>query len=733
MARSPSRLVSPLRAFDLEGVAEEKEDLAAARLRAASAGKREQLIGPSARLYDRVFHLVLRRGGIGIPARPEDPRKLLAIVRVREAPVERFFVREDQEVHLPQEASRVLVELCRLGRANDEGGGSEQEKTDQGPHRPELSPTVLRLVFFSCFSLRSLILWALPGGWQLKTVAPIDYGVIAVYMLLMLGIGVYSMRFNRGAADYFKGGNRIHWLAAGLSSFMSGFSAWTFTGASGLAYQHGLVTVLLYVGNACTFLLGYFVFAVRWRRARISTVMEYLVERFDERTRQTFSWSTIFFQFFTGGSMLYGLALFVAPACGWPLSWTIVGSGAVILAYCVVGGLWAVVITDFLQAAILMPFTLVMGFAALSRVGGLHGLVTSLPPEMTSLRLPGEYGWSYVLCWSVMVSFGYNTAAMAQRYFSVDDETSTRKVALLCFGLFLVGSAIWFLPPLAMRVLQPDLTAVWPGLKNPHESSYALAALTFLPNGLVGIMLAAMFSATMSSISGLLNVHASIISKDIFPALFPSRAGESEKLAVGWIATLGVGIVITAVALVMAGSGASVFKYMVEFNTVMSLAYGPPALLGLVVRRTPRSSGLLSFAVGLVLGSYVTFWAKSGLVATVLIVVPASVAAFFLSRWLEADDPGHSTRREAFFERLDTPVDVARELRDAPDPTAQVFRFLSRSTGLVGLASLLVLFSAGPEDRGTVIGYVALTLALAAGLSFVRGGSPLTAARESAP
>jgi SSS family solute:Na+ symporter len=556
----------------------------------------------------------------------------------------------------------------------------------------------------------------------LKTVAPVDYAVIAAYMLLMLGIGVYSMRFNRSAADYFRGGNRIHWLAAGLSSFMSGFSAWTFTGAAGLAYKHGLVTILLYVGNACTFLLGYYVFAVRWRRARISTVMEYLVERFDERTRQTFSWSTIFFQFFTGASMLYGLALFVAPACGWPLSWTIVGSGAVILAYCVIGGLWAVVITDFLQAAILMPFTVIMAVAAVQRVGGLSGLMTSLPPELTSWRLDGEFSWMYVVCWAVMTSFGYNTAAMAQRYFSVDDEASARKVAMLCFVLFLVGSAIWFLPPLAMRVLQPDLKSVWPGLSNPHESSYALASLMLLPNGLVGVMLAAMFSATMSSISGLLNVHASIVSKDIFPTLFPHRAGESEKLAVGWAATLGVGIILILVALVMASSGLSVFSVLVQFNTVMSLAYGPPALLGLVVRRTPRWSGLASFAVGLVLGSYMNFVAHAGLVASVLVVVPASVLVFLLSGRFEAADAANRPRREALFARLDTPVDVERELGDTPDPTAQVFRFLSRTTGVVGLLSLLGLFTAPPEERGIVIGYSALTLVLAVGLALVRGG-----------
>ena len=78
---------------------------------------------------------------------------------------------------------------------------------------------------------------------------------------------------------------------------------------------------------------------------------------------------------------------------------------------------------------------------------------------------------------------------------------------------------------------------------------------------------------------------------------------------------------------------------------MMSLAYGPPALLGLVVRRTPRWSGLVSFVVGLVLGSYVTFWAKAGLVATVLIVVPASVLAFFASRFFEADDAAHGARR----------------------------------------------------------------------------------------
>ena len=111
---------------------------------------------------------------------------------------------------------------------------------------------------------------------------------------------------------------------------------------------------------------------------------------------------------------------------------------------------------------------------------------------------------------------------------------------------------------------------------------------------------------------------------------------------------------------------------MVTFNTVMSLAYGPPALLGLVVRRTPSWSGLASFAVASWSGVVRDLRARTGaLVANVLIVVPASVAVFFLSRLLPETDPAHAARRDELFRRLDTPVDVAAELGDSPRPDAR--------------------------------------------------------------
>src|SRR5215467_5097658 len=271
----------------------------------------------------------------------------------------------------------------------------------------------------------------------------LDYAMVASYATLMVLIGIYAARLNRGAAEYLRGGNRIPWLVAGLSSFMAGFSAWTFTGAAGVAYRAGIGVIGLYLGNALSFMLGYFLFASRWRRSRITTVMEYLSARFNETTRQTFSWTTVIVQLFMSASVLYGLSLFVSSACGLPVLWTVIGAGAIIMFYCVIGGLWAVVVTDFLQASILMPFCLVLVIASLLRVGGITGLAHSLPPQMKTIHVAGEFGWIYIVSWTVMVSFGYNTSAMAQRYFSVDNERSARKVSLLCAGLFVVGAFLW--------------------------------------------------------------------------------------------------------------------------------------------------------------------------------------------------------------------------------------------------------------------------------------------------
>jgi len=544
-----------------------------------------------------------------------------------------------------------------------------------------------------------------------------DYAVILCYILLMIGVGIYGMRFNSTASEYFRGGSRIPWLVAGLSSFMSGFSAWTFTGGAGVAYNSGIAAIGLYIGNGLSFLLGYFFFAQRWRRTRISTVMEYLSDRFGPATHQIFSWATIVFQLFTSATMLYGLSLFVSTACRLPVTATILVTGAVILSYSVLGGLWAVVIADFLQASILLPFCIVLAVASLIHVGGVSGLAHSLPPAMKTIHVHGEFGWIYLACWAVMVSFGYNTSAMAQRYFSVENEHAARKVALLCSGLFFLGALLWFIPPMAMRILYPDLHAIWPQLANPNEASYVAASLTFLPHGLIGIMLAAMFSATMANLSANFNLKSAILTKDIYQILFRPLAGERELLVIGGVMTLLVGGGTTVLAAMMAARGESIFAVMLTFNTLISLSYGPPALLGLLFRKAPWWSGMATFAAALILGILGDFLFHWTFIQQVVFVIPSAFAVFFLSMLFDRQE---SAGRARLFKKLDTPIDPS-EISEAPDFSRPVFRFLNRAVACISLMSLLLLIPNPPGARMTILSFSAMTLVLAVSLQFVPG------------
>ena len=95
----------------------------------------------------------------------------------------------------------------------------------------------------------------------------IDLVVLVAYLVLMSSIGAYFLRYIRAEADFLKGGNRVEWWVAGLASFMSGFSVWTFTGGAGFAYKHGTIGIFLLLLAVPAFAIGYFVFATRWRRS----------------------------------------------------------------------------------------------------------------------------------------------------------------------------------------------------------------------------------------------------------------------------------------------------------------------------------------------------------------------------------------------------------------------------------------------------------------------------------
>ena len=339
-----------------------------------------------------------------------------------------------------------------------------------------------------------------------------DYAVIGFYFLFMVAVGLFFRRFSRNSSDYFRGGGQMTWWLVGCSAFMSSFSAWTFTGAASMAYECGVVVLVIYFGNAFGFFLNYTTFAPWFRQMRVISSMQAVRGRFGPGTEQFFTWLQLPVQVLYAGIWLFGLAIFAASTFKLDLTGTIVVTGLVVLVMASVGGSWAVVAGDFLQALILMPITVVAALFALGSVGGVGEFFRRVPA--THLDMSGSafagYGLLWVVAMAIKQVFVLNNVQDASRYLCVKDGATARRAALLSTMLFLLGPVIWFLPPLAARILHPDLHAVFPTLNKPSEGAYVAVAMQTLPAGLLGLLVTGIFATTMASMDTGLNRNAGI-------------------------------------------------------------------------------------------------------------------------------------------------------------------------------------------------------------------------------
>ncbi len=119
---------------------------------------------------------------------------------------------------------------------------------------------------------------------ELRHLNGLDYVVVAVYMVMVIGVGLYVARFNKKTTDYFKGGGHIPWPLSAISLFVSGFSAFMFVGAAGYTYRNGGAAFILFTLAFPAYFLGYFVYGRLWRRSRIGTPMEFLTRLYSPST-----------------------------------------------------------------------------------------------------------------------------------------------------------------------------------------------------------------------------------------------------------------------------------------------------------------------------------------------------------------------------------------------------------------------------------------------------------------
>lgn len=434
----------------------------------------------------------------------------------------------------------------------------------------------------------------------------IDYFVLVAYLLGVFLVGLCLSFKNESSEDMFAAGGESPWWTSGLSAFMTMFSAGTFVVWGGIAYKHGMVAVGI---NLCygiaALAVGYFV-AGHWKRLGVNTPAQFIELRFGKAAVQFYTWAMMVFRIVGVAVSLYALSVVLVammplaegnplrdPATGnLAIEWAVVIFGGIVVIYTMAGGLWAVLMTDVLQFIVLNLAVLFIVPLAFSEVGGVSGFLEKAPDGFFALT-NDKFTLFFMFGW-VMIHFFMIGAewAFAQRFICVSSEKDARKSTYLFGILYLVSPLLWLLPPMIYRVINPNA--------DPQEA-YILACRAVLPAGMLGLMVAAMFSATASMVSSQLNVFAGVLTDEFYRRMFHPDASEKRLVFVGRAFTIGLGVILILVSLAIPYLGGAE-KVVVSITSLMVGPLLAPTIWGLFTKRVDIKAIWTTVVISFVLG-----------------------------------------------------------------------------------------------------------------------------------
>jgi Na+/proline symporter len=385
----------------------------------------------------------------------------------------------------------------------------------------------------------------------------INYVVLMVYLAILIGIGLFFSKNQHSTEDFFKGGHRIPWWAAGLSIFGTQLSAITFmavpakTFATDWLYFFLMMTILMVAPFIIRFFLPFY------RRFKLTTAYEYLELRFNLATRLLGSTMYIFLQIGRLGIVLLLPSLALSVVTGIDVYSCILSMGILSILYTVLGGIEAVIWTDVVQVIVLLGgalLSLILLFFSLDS----QDISTYVTAFQKTRIFDFEWSFSHPTLWVLFVYYKTHPALLSP----ILEKTDT------IFPWYIVNS---------------------------------------LPQGVSGLLIAAIFAASMSSLDSSMNSVATVITTDFFRRLRPLK-NEAAYLQLARRITIIIGIMGTGLALMMASWGIS--SLWDQFNLIVGLfagGLGGVFLLG-IFSKTANGSGAL---IGLLLSGLIQYYVKS--------------------------------------------------------------------------------------------------------------------------
>jgi len=383
----------------------------------------------------------------------------------------------------------------------------------------------------------------------------VNFVVLGVYLLGMLALGAWCSRRVKTSRSFFIADGRMNWLVVGLSLLGTYLSALTMMALSGIAYgEHHLTwAVQLPFLVLTAFIITRWVIG-RYRRAGIISVYGFLEQRIHISARVLGAITFVVFSIGRTALVLYLPALAFSTVCGVDLATTLVIMGIIITLYTVLGGIEAVVWTDAVQVCIFTFAAVYTLFAVFGRMGDANFAEIANQHDKFKMLLPGISPFKITTLWLVLETIVqtvriYGTQQdMVQRYMTADSLRSAQKSVWfgavsyipICFMFYFIGVSLF-----VFYKVHPDPQV----LAIKQDSVYPYFIATQLPQGLAGLLIAAVFAAAMSSIDSLMNSASTVCVEDFYKRFWAPNKTDGHYLAVARGLTVVWGVLATCLAL----------------------------------------------------------------------------------------------------------------------------------------------------------------------------------------
>ena len=480
-----------------------------------------------------------------------------------------------------------------------------------------------------------------------KSFGWLNWAVLALYLIGMLAMGIYFMRKENGADDFFKGGGRIPWWAAGISIYATMLSAITYMTIPAKAYTTDwtyypmLWMILLISFPVIKYYLPYF------RKLNVTSAYEILEQRFNIFTRMLASTLFSIFMIVRMAIVLYLPSLALTAVTGIDIYLCIVLMGLVTIVYCTMGGVEAVIWGDVVQGLILVCGAIfAVVYLAVGTEGGIGGCI-EIALENDKLRLfDWSNSWSQAAWWVIILGGLANNLisytsdqTVIQRYLTTPDEKSAGRGILVNGVMSVFVSVAFYMIGTGLYTFYKTHPAELDITMGQSDAIFPFFMMSQMPAGIAGALIAAIFAATMSTISSNINSVATAFSIDFWKRFRPSTT-DSQLVGVARWASVVSGMIGLLLALFMATW--NIQSFLDFFNEALGLltsGLGGLFFIAVFMKRVKGYAALAGFVAGEVVvfmmneytdANFLLFGA-TGMVVSIVVAWILSLGSYFKS------------------------------------------------------------------------------------------------------